>query len=78
MKAFNIKKWHALVIVMLIYGIAPFFSGAFGYWDIRGPKIYPKKYHVFLHHFGYAIFQGGKARAPYGIERTWFYGIDPE
>ena len=70
------KKRVMIISLIGIYLLTPVFSGIFGYYDPRGPLIYPEQFHLIAHRIGWSMGHKGKARIPILIERTIFYSMD--
>ena len=70
------NAFHLIVGLSLLYVTMPFFSGVLGYWDSRGPLVYPETFHRPFHRLGWQMAnRHGKARIP-SVERTFFYRLE--
>jgi hypothetical protein len=70
-------KKHAfrtIAFLVLLYLIAPFASGLFGYSDPRGPVIFPSRFHEVAHTIGGALAGRPETKMPLA-ERPLFYGL---
>jgi hypothetical protein len=68
------QKRFAVLGVVLVYLLTPFFAGLLGTYDRRGPKIFWESHHQLLYSVGYSLFHDDTPRVPYMQERSWFYG----
>ena len=72
-------KRTAIISTVLLAGVyltTPFFAGLMGYGDCRGPRSYPKGWHISLHRLGYEFIYETKPRiGDASVERGWFYDM---
>jgi hypothetical protein len=72
------NKQALIIIGISLYVLTPFAAGFLGYYDPRGPLIYPEDIHSIGHRIGRSLNPNlrGKARIPWHEERTLLYRLD--